>query len=91
MPNIKRVSLDELRAKRNRGEISSPENDLPASDMPDGFWDDAELVLPQPKQAISMRVDQDVLDYFKSQGSGHLTRMHAVLKAYVEAQKKRAS
>jgi uncharacterized protein (DUF4415 family) len=47
--------------------------------------------MPQAKKAISLRVDSDVLDFFKQQGDGHLTRMHVVLKAYVDAQKKRAS
>ena len=44
--------------------------------------------MPKAKTAISMRVDPDVLEYFKSQGNGHLTRMHAVLRAYVDAHKK---
>ncbi|MBI2114970.1 MAG: BrnA antitoxin family protein [candidate division NC10 bacterium] len=38
-----------------------------------------------PKQAISLRVDPDVLDWFRAQGAGWQTRMNAVLKAYKEA------
>ena len=38
-----------------------------------------------PKALISLRVDQDVLDWFKSQGEGYQTRMNAVLKAFCEA------
>ena len=37
------------------------------------------------KTLISLRVDQDVLEWFKSQGEGYQTRMNAVLKAFREA------
>ena len=52
-------------------------------------WTRAELVTPEPKKAISLRVDPDVLDFFKSQGPGYQTRMNAVLRAWMEAQLKR--
>jgi uncharacterized protein (DUF4415 family) len=38
-----------------------------------------------PKSSISLRVDADVLEWFKSQGDGYQTRMNAVLKAYRDA------
>jgi uncharacterized protein (DUF4415 family) len=38
-----------------------------------------------PKQAISLRVDPDVVEWFRAQGAGWQTRMNAVLKAYKEA------
>jgi uncharacterized protein (DUF4415 family) len=43
--------------------------------------------LPQParKAAISLRVDPEVLDWFRTQGPGYQTRMNAVLRAYVDA------
>ncbi len=72
-----------------RGEIASPRPDAPEIDMPDGFWDAADLRRPQAKKAISLRVDEDILDFFREGGDGHLTRMHAVLRAYVDAQRKR--
>lgn len=37
------------------------------------------------KAAISLRVDQDVLDWFREQGEGYQTRMNAVLRAFREA------
>ncbi|GAB1406946.1 hypothetical protein MASR1M8_08650 [Thermomonas brevis] len=41
---------------------------------------------PQPpKAAISLRVEQDVLEWFKAQGPGYQTRMNAVLRAYRDA------
>jgi uncharacterized protein (DUF4415 family) len=43
-----------------------------------------------PKTSISLRVDADVLDWFKSAGPGYQTRMNAVLRAYKEAVAKAA-
>jgi uncharacterized protein (DUF4415 family) len=37
------------------------------------------------KAAISLRLDADVLDWFKAQGPGYQTRINAVLRAYKEA------
>ena len=50
-------------------------------------WDSAVLVLPQAKKAISLRVDSDVLDFFRAEGKGYQTRMNAVLRAYMQARK----
>ena len=38
-----------------------------------------------PKTSISLRIDVDVLEWFKSQGAGYQTKMNAVLKAFKEA------
>ena len=46
----------------------------------------AVLISPETKELISMRIDQDVLAWFKAQGKGYQTRMNAVLRAYVKAQ-----
>ncbi|MCA3071688.1 MAG: BrnA antitoxin family protein [Rhodocyclaceae bacterium] len=41
---------------------------------------------PLPAKAlVSLRVDQDVLDWFKAQGPGYQTRINAVLKAFRDA------
>ena len=41
-------------------------------------------VVPR-KAAISLRLDAEVLDWFKAQGGGYQTRINAVLRAYMEA------
>ena len=51
------------------------------------FWKNAKVVMPRSKKAISLRVDADVLDWFKAQGPGHLSRMNAVLRSFVEAKR----
>lgn len=36
------------------------------------------------KRQVSFRIDEDILDFFKMQGSRYQTKMHAVLRAYVD-------
>jgi uncharacterized protein (DUF4415 family) len=43
--------------------------------------------VPPKKKAISIRVDEDVLDYFKQQGAGYQRRINAVLRSYMEQKK----
>jgi len=45
-----------------------------------------QVVMPKAKQSISLRVDPDVLSFFKSYGKGYQTRMNADLRAYMNAQ-----
>jgi uncharacterized protein (DUF4415 family) len=53
--------------------------------LPDDFWDAAVLVEPARKQAISLRVDEDVLMWFKNAGPRYQSRMNAVLRSYMNA------
>jgi uncharacterized protein (DUF4415 family) len=46
----------------------------------------AKIVLPEPKKAVSIRLDRDVTEWFQRQGRGYQTRINAVLRAYVRAQ-----
>ena len=39
----------------------------------------------ETREAISIRLDQDVLEWFRGQGPGYQTRMNAVLRSYMEA------
>ncbi len=52
------------------------------------FWKDAKIVMPKSKQSITLRVDRDVLAFFKEEGTGYQTRMNAVLRAFMEHQRK---
>jgi uncharacterized protein (DUF4415 family) len=51
----------------------------------DSDWTNARLVLPPGKENVTLRVDRDVLAWFRSTGKGFHTRMNAVLRAYMEA------
>src|SRR5216684_1728825 len=50
-------------------------------------WTKARLVLPPGKENVTLRVDLDVLAWFRGTGKGFHTRMNAVLRAYMEAQR----
>lgn len=67
-----------------------PDDEIDTSDIPEldeKFWKNARVVDPQNKTAISIRVDQDILEWFRSQGRGYQSRMNAVLRAYYEAKR----
>ena len=44
--------------------------------------------MPRGKTSVHLRLDSDIVEWFKANGKGHLTRMNAVLRAYVDAHKK---
>ena len=48
---------------------------------------EGQLATPPAKKPISIKLDEDVLDYFKGQGSRYQTRINAVLRAYMQAQR----
>ena len=41
-----------------------------------------------PKKNITLRIDPEIIDWFKAKGKGYQTRMNAVLRAYMEMQRK---
>ena len=65
-----------------------PDSEIDFSDVPElnkSFFKRAKVRMPKRKQSVSLRLDPNVLDWFKDQGRGYQTRMNAVLRAYVEA------
>jgi len=76
---ISRKRLEELE--------NMPESAIDTSDIPEldsSFWEKVKPGKPLTKQAISLRVDREVLEWFKSQGKGYQSLMNAVLRSYVE-------
>src|SRR5258706_13139588 len=63
-------------------------NDPDWAESNDIDWSDAVLVIPARKKAISIRVDEDVLDYFKSEGEGYQRRINAELRSYIQQKAK---
>ena len=84
---IVRHSLNEIRALRERGEDRTSPDAPEAESLGTEFWRSARVVMPAGKTSVHLRLDSDVVDWFRARGKGHLTRMNAVLRAYVEAQK----
>jgi len=64
------------------------DKDIDTSDIPeldDDFFQKAEIKVP-PKQPVTLRLDSDVLVWFKSQGQGYQTRINKLLRSYMESQ-----
>jgi uncharacterized protein (DUF4415 family) len=98
-----RYTSDELRQMRERGEDRTDwarvdamtEEELEASidyeEEGEIDWSTLQVGFPGPKQQLTVRFDSDVIAWFKAQGAGYQTRMNAVLRSYVDAQRKRAA
>jgi len=71
---------------RKRGLDKTRPDAPPAQSLGEEFWKSARVVFPPGKTSVHLRLDSDVVEWFKLRGKGHLTRMNAVLRAYVDAQ-----
>ena len=68
-------------AEIRQGIASDP--DARATDVE--FWKNAKLVWPGRKAVVTMRLDSDLLEWFRQQ-RGYQTRINAILRAYMTAQ-----
>lgn len=77
------------RSRTNWAEIDAlKDREIDTSDIPeqgDAFFKRAVLRLPEPKTAVTIRLDRQVLQWFKAKGPGYQTRINALLRAYMEA------
>jgi uncharacterized protein (DUF4415 family) len=80
------------------------DEDIDYSDIPDMgdadwskamTWDELTAKMNPPKSSVTIRYDADIIEWFKAntgtedkRGKGYQTAMNAVLRSYVEAQKK---
>ena len=87
---VKKIS-SKTRSKTNWTRVDSlSDRDIDYSDIPEldkDFFKSATLVLPEPKTTVTIRLDQQVLEWFKAKGPGYQTRINALLRAYMEAHK----
>ena len=96
---ITRVSLKQARKMKSETDwarldaMTDEEIEQAAADDPDNppwtdeDWANARVVWPQGKAPVTLRLDRDIIAWFKLQGSGYQTRINAVLRGFVEAQK----
>ena len=64
------------------------DTEIDVSDIPpleEEFFKNAILHMPTSKKAVSLRLDSDLLDWFKEQGKGYQTKINAVLRVYMQA------
>jgi uncharacterized protein (DUF4415 family) len=65
-----------------------PDTEIDISESPElgsSFFSNAILRLPKPKRPVSVRLDDDVVQWFKGQGKGYQTKISAVLRLYIQA------
>ena len=67
-----------------------PDEDINTDDIPeldDEFWKNAKVRYPEGKERLTIRLDEDMVQWFRSQGRGYQTKMNAVLRSFYEAHK----
>ncbi|MDA8048845.1 MAG: BrnA antitoxin family protein [Rhodospirillales bacterium] len=64
-------------------------NDPDRGRVPKDWHLKAEAAMPARKRLMSVRLDADVIDWFKGQGAGYQTRMNAVLRSFMDDEQKR--
>jgi uncharacterized protein (DUF4415 family) len=99
---IVRASAEEIQAMRDRGESRSDwqaaerltqadverlaeEDDGP---LPPDWETTVEIGVPEPATPVHIRLDSQVLRWFKAKGPGYQTRINAVLRAFVKARQR---
>lgn len=101
---IVRYSAEEIEEKIARGESKTDwarvdaltdedieramRDDPDWQDLMDIDWSKAVMVIPQRKKAISIRLDEDIVDFFQASGKGYQTRINAVLRHFITEQKR---
>jgi uncharacterized protein (DUF4415 family) len=70
---------------REEVERLADEDDGP---LPEGWESTIEIDVPERRQAIHIRLDAEVLRWFKAHGPGYQTRINAVLRAFVQARQR---
>ena len=75
-----------LRALSHKDIRAALKTDPEARSTDVDFWKQAKIVLPQAKQTVTIRLDADLLGWLRRQ-KGYQTRINAVLRTYMEAQK----
>jgi len=76
-----RWNTDEEEAKIARAVAEDPD-----TFMPDAAWMQAAVLVVPGKEVVTLRLDHDILAWFRQDGRGYQTRINAVLRAFVEAQ-----
>ncbi len=82
--NITKLSIDEVAVSKDRTRHNAPDGLALGRD----FWKKAKVIYPEgPKKQLTVRLDADMVEWFKQNGRGYQTRMNAVLRSYYESQK----
>ena len=87
---MKRASLADIRRMKEAGELHHDPAAPEGEDLGPEFWARAQVEGPKRSRSVHLKLDPEVFEYFVqvTGGKGHLTRMQAVLKAYVDAHRR---
>jgi len=86
--DTKPYSRSDIAAMKAKGEVRATPADAPELKLDEAFWERARIVESRPrrKSSVHLRLDPATLEFYRSAGRGHLTRMANILRAYAEAQ-----
>lgn len=91
MTTAKKTTKPNTTAAQRPPKVASVIDDDDDDDIPpldESFWSNAQMGSPLKKRLISLRLDNDVVDWFKHQGPSYQTRMNQVLRTYMEFAKR---
>ena len=88
-PTNDKTDLVRLNAMTD-ADIERAVDDDPDTFIPDdNWWAKARVVMPKNKEMVTLRLDPDVVEWFKHDGKGYQTRINAVLRSFVDAHTER--
>ena len=86
------MSLSREQRPKKLDEIKDKNIDYPdIPELDNNFWANAVIEYPEKKKPVTLRLDADVLDWFRSLGKGYQTRINSVLRSFYDAHKKNVS
>lgn len=89
--NESRTDRERLRRMTESELEESIASDPDWNRVPQDWYLKAQAVMPTPKKLVSVRLDADLLAWFKGLGRGYQTRMNAVLRSFMDEEKKRGA
>jgi len=84
---MKQSSLTDLNRIRRMKDSAIDYSDITETD--EKFWEDAEIIFPKKKIHLSIRLDTDIIAWFKQYGNGYQTRINTVLRSYMNSIRKK--
>lgn len=87
--SVKKLKISEETKRTYRRRDRALDKDADAPQMPPSYWAGASIgkYYRPLKTQISLRIDTEVLDWLKSKGEGHLTRINEILRERMAAER----
>ena len=87
--SVKKVKVNEATRRTYRKRDVALDKDADAPQLPPSYWAGASIgkYYRPLKTQISLRIDNEVLDWLKSKGEGHLSRINEILRERMAAER----